>query len=165
MTAAVAIEQIPAADTAGLLSVNVNTRVEVLSFCVTVRRAGLETGLTPRQVGELSLVVAELGTNAALHGKGGTINVMVSPTAWRVVVSDRGPGFTQAVLEDAGQSDRLGPDGVRPPGDGRRSFGSGLASVRRLSTSLHLHNDGLGACVTAAKTFLQPKPLTHGALS
>ncbi len=131
----------------------VSSRVDVLGVCSTVRDDALAAGLTARQAEELSLVVAELGTNAVLHGRGGTIAVTLDRRGWQVEVRDRGPGFTQPVLVDAGRSDRLGPAGVRLAGDGVRSFGSGLAAARRLSTELSLHNEGPGARVVATRRF------------
>ena len=143
------------------LAASVATRLDVLSFCATVRKAALGAGFTVREVGELSLVVAELGSNAVVHGKGGSLSVQVQPRGWQVSAVDHGPGFTQAVLNDAGRSDRLGADGVREPGDGKRSFGSGLAAVRRLSSSLTLQNSSRGARAVAAKHFTK----SQGAVS
>jgi hypothetical protein len=80
--------------------------------------------------------------------------VTVSQDGWTVEVKDGGPGLSETVLADNGQSDRMGRDGVRPRGDGQPSFGSGLASARRLSSQLELSNrDGGGACVVARKEF------------
>lgn len=135
------------------LTANVKTRVDVLGFCVEVRRCAQHSGLDARRTGELLLVVSELGTNAALHGKGGALTVVVTHTGWQVSAVDAGPGFTPAVLADAGRSDRLGRDGVRQPSDGGRSFGSGLATVRRLSTSFTLQNAPRGAQAFAARDF------------
>jgi anti-sigma regulatory factor (Ser/Thr protein kinase) len=136
------------------LAANVNGRIDVLSLCESVRRAAMGAGLEMKRIGELSLVVAELATNVVLHGHGGSVTVALSATGWTVSARDEGPGFTEAVLADAGRSDRLGPDGVRPPADGRKSFGSGLASVRRLSTSLALRNlEPRGARAVAHKDF------------
>jgi len=137
------------------LAASVASRLDVLGFCATVRKAALGAGFTAREVGELSLVVAELGTNSVVHGKGGTVSVVVQPRGWQVAAIDNGPGFTQAVLSDAGKSDRLGPNGVREPGDGRSSFGSGLASVRRLATQLTLRNTTVGARAFATKDLSQ----------
>lgn len=141
------------------LATSVATRLDVLSFCATVRKAALGAGFTVREVGELSLVVAELGSNAVVHGKGGSLSVLVQPRGWQVSAVDHGPGYTQAVLADAGKSDHLGANGVREPGDGKRSFGSGLAAVRRLATTLTLRNTTVGARAFAAKD-LSPQSST-----
>lgn len=133
------------------LAASVATRLDVLGFCATVRKAALGAGFSVREVGELSLVVAELGSNAVVHGRGGALTVLVQPRGWQVAAVDHGPGFTAAVLADAGRSDHLGPDGVRAPGDGQRSFGSGLAAVRRLASSLSLRNTALGARAVASR--------------
>lgn len=128
-----------------------HSRVDVLGFCAAVRDHAASSGLDTRRAGELALVVAELGTNVVLHGGGGELAVTLSHAGWTVHATDAGPGFTAAVLEDAGRSDHLGAHGVREPGDGGRSFGSGLAAVRRLSDSLTLHNEPRGARVTAQR--------------
>lgn len=145
-----------AAVSAVTLRTEVRSRVDVFSFCESVRRSAMGLGLEMRRIGELSLVVAELATNAVVHGGsgGGTVHVAIATTGWSVSVRDTGEGFSPAVLADAGKSDRLGADGVRPPADGRRSFGSGLASVRRFSTTLSLHNlEPFGARVVAHRVF------------
>ncbi|PZR02299.1 MAG: hypothetical protein DI536_37115 [Archangium gephyra] len=151
--------EVPVLSTSGA----VRTRVDVLGFCAEVRRVAADCGLDALRAGELSLVVAELGTNAVLHAHGGVLEVRVSPSGWSVVVTDEGPGFSTAVLNDAGKSDRLGARGVREPADGHRSFGSGLAAVRRLSSFVTLSNDGPGARVVAERHFNDATPL--GALS
>lgn len=140
----------------------VRSRVDVLGFCAEVRSAASRFGLDAVHAGELSLVVAELGTNAVLHGGGGALTVMLSDGEWVVSADDEGPGFSSAVLSDAGKSDRLGSAGVREPADGRRSFGSGLAAVRRLSSSLTLQNHARGAHVVARRRLGKFK---QGALS
>ncbi len=129
----------------------VGSRVEVLAIAVDARTLAAAHGLSIREAQELSLVIAELGMNALRHGGGGgLVQVTLDERGWTVEVEDGGSGLTPAVLADAGQSDHLGADGVRPPGDGRPSFGSGLAAVRRLSSRLELNNRrGGGARVVA----------------
>lgn len=135
----------------------VHTRIEVLASAAGARSLALDTGLDPRRAEELALVVAELAMNAVLHGAGGgQVTVSVSDEGWCVEVEDGGPGLSPAVLADAGVSDRLGRDGVRPLHDGHASFGSGLASVRRLSNQLELNNRNAGgARVVARRDFLK----------
>jgi len=116
----------------------VRTRAEVLGAASQARALAALAGAGRSE--QLALVVAELGGNAVRHAGGGTVRVEVGPAGWVVEVEDEGPGLSAAVLQDSGRSDRLGAEGVRPPGDGRRSFGSGLASVRRLATRLELEN-------------------------
>ena len=135
------------------LRAELRSRVDVLGFCATVRDLACREGLDARGAGELAIVIAELGTNVVRHGGGGSLEVTLERTGWAVRASDEGPGFTPAVLRDAGHSDRLGADGVREPGDGGRSFGSGLAAVRRLSDSLSLHNEPRGARAVARRLF------------
>ena len=132
----------------------VQNRVEVLGLAASARALGTQHGLDAKQAQELSLVVAELGMNAIRHGGGGgLVQVALCSDGWTVEAEDNGPGFSEAVLADAGQSDHLGADGVRPPADGRLNFGSGLASVRRLSTRLELANRrGGGARAVAHKS-------------
>ncbi|MBL9039122.1 MAG: sensor histidine kinase [Archangium sp.] len=115
------------------------SRVDVLALAARVRDAAMRE-LTVRRAHELSLVVAELAGNAVRHAGGGEAWVQLSAVAWTVEVVDRGPGFTEAVLRDGGRSDRLGPDGVRPLDEPAPSFGSGLASARRLASRLVIEN-------------------------
>jgi signal transduction histidine kinase len=137
------------------LETTVQTRVEVLALSAKARTLASSYGLAPRYAQELSLVIAELGMNALRHGGGlGEVQVSVSTDGWTVEVQDGGAGLTAEVLADAGRSDHLGPYGVRPAGDGKLSFGSGLASVRRLSSRLELSNrPGGGARVVASRDF------------
>ena len=139
------------------LEVCVQSRVEVLGLVAKARSTAMASGLTPRYAQELSLVIAELGMNALRHGGGlGQVLVKVSAEGWTVEVLDGGAGLTPQVLADAGRSDHLGPSGVRRAGDGLMSFGSGLASVRRLSSRLELSNrQGGGARAAAHREFLQ----------
>lgn len=129
----------------------VQSRVEVLGLAAEARELAAREGLDARQSSELSLVIAELAMNALRHGGGGgLVSVSVSPLGWSVEVEDAGPGLSPAVMADAGRSDRLGAQGVRPPNDGQSSFGSGLASVRRLSSRLELSNRRTGGAHVAA---------------
>src|SRR4051794_4588389 len=119
----------------------VQSRVEVLSLAASARALALTQGFDAKQAQELSLVIAELGMNTLRHGGGGgLVQVSRGIEGWTVEAEDGGRGFSDAVLADAGRSDHLGAEGVRPPADGQHSFGSGLASVRRLSTRLELNN-------------------------
>ena len=135
------------------LAVAVQSRVEVLAIAADARKLGFACGFDAREAEELALVVAELGMNALKHGGGGgLVSIAVSAEGWTVEAEDGGRGFPPAVLADAGRSDHLGAAGVRAPADGQSSFGSGLASVRRLSSRLNLNNRrGGGAHVAAHK--------------
>jgi anti-sigma regulatory factor (Ser/Thr protein kinase) len=128
----------------------VSTLVDVRAVAAMARRWALSCGLTRIQAEHLALVVAELGANAVIHGHGGVVTVCVSRAGWKVEAVDRGPGFSEAVLTDGGRSNALGRHGVRPAAERARSFGSGLASVRRLSTHVSLQNMNPGAFVAAA---------------
>ena len=129
----------------------VQSRVEVLAIAADARALGAACGFDSREAEELALVVAELGMNALKHGGGGgLVNIALSAEGWTVEVEDGGSGLPPAVLADAGRSDHLGAAGVRPAGDGKQSFGSGLASVRRLSSRLELSNRRAGGARAAA---------------
>ena len=139
------------------LSATVQRRLDVLAAASEARASALSFGIAAKQADELALVVAELGMNALNHGQGqGTVEVSVDSSGWVVGVDDSGPGLSAAVLADAGRSDHFGANGARPLGDGG-SFGSGLASVRRLSTSLELANKASGgARAVASRTLSSP---------
>ncbi len=128
----------------------VSSLVDVRAVAAMARQAALSCGLTRIQAEHLALVVAELGANAVVHGLGGAVTVSVSRAGWKVEAVDRGPGFSEAVLIDGGRSNALGRHGVRPQAEWGRSFGAGLASVRRLSSQLLLKNMNPGAFVAAA---------------
>lgn len=137
----------------------VQSRLEVLAASAEARALAATEGVSVRPAQELSLVIAELGMNALRHAGGGVVQIDVGHHGWTVEVKDSGPGLTDEVLRDAGRSDRLGARGVRAPADGQRSFGSGLASVRRMSTRLELSNrDGGGACAVAHRDLSQSSP-------
>lgn len=123
------------------LEATVTCRVDVMAAAAAARVQARTCGHSPDEAHALSLVVAELAMNALRHGGGlGWVLVRCEPSGWLVAVQDDGPGLSAAVLVDGGRSDRLGSAGVRPAGDGGRSFGSGLACVRRMSTVLELSN-------------------------
>ncbi len=143
------------------LSTTVQRRLDVLAFASEARALALGEGIAAKHAEELALVVAELGMNALNHGAGhGVVEVAIDSGGWSVGVEDSGLGLSDAVLADAGRSDHFGANGARPLGDGG-SFGSGLASVRRLSTSLELANKiSGGARATASRTLsLSEAPL------
>lgn len=139
------------------------SRIEVLAVAAAARQLALAHGVDAREAASLALVVAELGMNALLHGGGnGQVHVSVDAQGWLVCVEDEGPGLSEAVLTDAGRSDHLGRDGVREPADGHRSFGSGLAGVRRLSTGLTLENRvGGGARAQAHRNLPKSVSTSH----
>jgi anti-sigma regulatory factor (Ser/Thr protein kinase) len=129
----------------------VHSRVDVLAAAADARMLAAACGLGSHEAEALALVVAELGMNALKHGGGGgLLTVALGPEGWTVVAQDAGPGLPPAVLADAGRSDHLGAKGVRAPGDGLPSFGSGLASVRRLSSRVELSNPHGGGARAAA---------------
>jgi len=129
----------------------VHSRLEVLAITAHARVLAVLHGVDLRDAMELALVITELGMNAIRHGGGaGLVKVSLSSEGWTVEVEDGGRGFSLPVLADAGRSDRLGPEGVRPPADGGHSFGSGLASVRRLSSRIELSNRPRGGARAVA---------------
>jgi anti-sigma regulatory factor (Ser/Thr protein kinase) len=141
----------------------VHNRVEVLGLAASARALATSQGFDPKHAQELSLVIAELGMNALLHGGGGLVQISLSLDGWTVEAEDSGRGFSPAVLADAGQSDHLGAAGVRPPGDGKHNFGSGLASVRRMSTRLELSNRRNGGARAVSHRDLSPSAAHKGA--
>ena len=139
------------------LTAKVKQRFDVLGVAAEARALAKSAGLDARYAEELALVVAELGMNAVRHGLGhGTIDLELNARGWSVEVHDDGPGLSAAVLADGGRSDRLGHAGVRTREEVGPSFGSGLASVTRLSSVLSLTNkESGGARVVAQRIFDQ----------
>lgn len=113
------------------LTSTVRSVADVSSFCFEVRRAAHRCGIFLPQVGELALVVTELGNNVVQHGRGGMITVSMTSSSWTVTALDGGPGFPRAVLT-------------------AEHDGQGLASVRRLS-SLSIQNCSTGAHAVASR--------------
>lgn len=112
------------------LTCTAQSSLDVSNFSARVRRAAVSQGLDARRSDELSRVVAALGTNAVVHGRGGAITVVVNTRSWLVSTVDVGPGFERLDVEgDAG----------------------GLGEVRRLSSTLSLQNCSVGAHVVAAR--------------
>jgi signal transduction histidine kinase len=142
-----------------------HTRFEVLALAGEARCLSVLAGHSRDKAEKLALVIAELGMNAVRHGGGGgRLKLTVAAAGWTVEVEDDGAGMTEAVLADAGRSDHLGASGVRPPGDGLPSFGSGLACVRRLSSRLELLNTPTGgARVVATRVFFRQDQAAKGA--
>ena len=140
----------------------VHSRVEVLGLAASARALATKHGFDPKHAQELGLVIAELGMNALLHGGGGLLQISLSVEGWTVEVEDSGRGFSGVVLDDAGRSDRLGANSVRPPADGSPNFGSGLASVRRVSTRLELTNRRSGGARAVSHRVLFPASAPKG---
>ena len=144
-----------------VLHLPVALRLDCLGASMEVRRHALAVGWSAKDAEETALLVAELTTNAVVHGGGGTCTVRVSPEHCELVVEDRGRGFSPAVLAHHRESECLGNEGPRPPRQLHESLGGGLASARRLATSLLLENrvEG-GARVVARRQALRPQPLS-----
>lgn len=83
------------------LTCTAQSSLDVSNFSARVRRACVTLGLGLHQTEELACVVDALGTNAVVHGYGGTITVVLERCAWRVSTLDVGPGFTCRELERA----------------------------------------------------------------
>jgi anti-sigma regulatory factor (Ser/Thr protein kinase) len=132
------------------IEVAVASRLDAVAGALAARDMVKAAGMDELRAAELQLVVAELAGNAVCHAGSGVLRLRIDGSWVEISVEDRGSGFSPAVLQDAGRSDHLGVNGVRPPADGVRSFGSGLACARRLSQTLTLENlPGGGARVCA----------------
>lgn len=74
---------------------------QVLAAAFEVHEVAIEAGFLPDEATTLSLSLADLGTQAVLHARGGVASVFFSKRGWRLEVADSGP--TRARLG------RLGP--------------------------------------------------------
>lgn len=95
------------------------------------RRAAEALGFPARACDEISLVVAELGSNLLRHATGGELRLELAEAGGRkglrVESLDRGPGFADF--------ERATADGYSTAG----SLGTGLGTVNRLMDELHYH--------------------------
>lgn len=129
----------------------VRSRADCVAAGVIARKLARVLGFDAKRAEELGLVVVELTSNAVRHAGEGVCRLSAQTRAVKVEVEDGGPGFPEAVLQDAGRSDRLGKEGPLPPGERQgRGLGSGLACARRLSDELTLANRARGGAVVTA---------------
>jgi anti-sigma regulatory factor (Ser/Thr protein kinase) len=135
----------------GALSIRV--RADCAGAAVHARQLAVLAGWDRLEAEEFGLVVMELVSNVVRHATGGFCWLEADAQVLKAVVEDRGAGFSPAVLRDAGRNDRLGGEGVLPPGQRQgKGLGSGLACARRLTTELTLENlDRGGARVVATR--------------
>lgn len=102
-----------------------------------------ESGFSTREIGELVLIVSELGTNLLRHAENGTLTIergINDGQGYAVVVSqDGGPGIRDI---EAAMQDGQGKAG---------GMGAGLGAVQRLSDTLHITSTTSGTTVRATK--------------
>lgn len=111
-----------------------------------------ETGFNAKALGEISIAVSEILTNALKFGSQATLTFSLttkSPEGICVAIVDNGPGFKniEMALLDGYSEGRflIEDDNIL----NRRGLGNGLGAVKRLTDKIKLSNQPEGgACVT-----------------
>lgn len=107
----------------------------------TVSALSMELGFDEHAAGRVAIVVTELATNIARHGRGGQLFVrrVDNGTGIEIIAVDKGPGI--------GDIDRAVRDGFSTTG----TPGKGLGAVRRMSETFDIYSQpGRGTVVLAA---------------
>lgn len=124
------------------------------------RYAGFDTAMQAR----VSLCVAELVSNAARHAGGGSLRVAIvslHPPILEVIIEDNGPGIPshdKAILDGYSRGRLLAPD---DPPQARRSLGTGLGAVARLSSQFRVVSRSGGG--TRIELRFETEPKVRGA--
>lgn len=120
---------------------------EARRFCA---RAVQDWGWSEADVGRLSIIATELGTNLVRHAVHGQLWIAVQP-AWReveIIALDKGPGMVDV--------QRSSQDGVST---GSGSPGTGLGAIRRLAGSFDIHSTPEGTvCLVRVRATGQAVP-------
>jgi anti-sigma regulatory factor (Ser/Thr protein kinase) len=122
-----------------VLSINENSQIAEARRLVSGLARGL--GFNEVEIGKVSIIVAELGTNLVKHAKGGG-HLIIRSLQWdhlngfEILSLDKGPGI--------GNISKALQDGYSTSG----SLGTGLGAIRRLSPLFDIHSlPGLGTAV------------------
>lgn len=119
---------------------------------------------------EIGIAAAELTTNLARHGGGGTLTLRVLEAevpGLELLAEDEGPGFSniEAALKDGISEGQLLVEEVPPLL--RRGLGSGLGAIRRLTDTLTIQNRRAGGARVRAIKWMRDRvdrvaePETH----
>lgn len=114
---------------------------EVRRFCA---RAVEDWGWSEVDVGRLSLIATELGTNLVRHARQGELWIAAPPAQQEVEILalDKGPGMVDV--------QRSFQDGVST---GSGSPGTGLGAIRRLASDFDIHSTAQGTlCLVRVRT-------------
>lgn len=111
----------------------------------------ISAGFSERKVGEIDIVVAELGTNLVNHGGGGKMLV-------KLIMDNDMPGIEIISLDTGvGMADvnRMMTDGV----SSKNTLGQGLGAIKRLSDSFQIYSLQNWGTVTLVRFFKEELPL------
>lgn len=115
-----------------------------------VHRLALQTGLGEKRIGEIDIVVAELGSNILKHGGGGEVLVMLTEQpvpAIEIIGIDNGLG-----ISDLG---RMMQDGISTT----KTLGQGLGAMKRLSDFLQVYSVKSWGTIILSRFYLKPAPV------
>lgn len=74
-----------------------SNRNQVLTAAFAAHAEAMRAGFMPDEATTLSLTIADLGTNAVHHARGGVVSLSFHDQGWRLEVGDSGPGFPPGV--------------------------------------------------------------------
>lgn len=123
---------------------------EARRFCARIAQ---DWGWTEVDVGRLSLIVTELGTNLVRHAAQGELWIAAPASAQEVEILalDKGPGMVDVK--------RSFQDGVST---GSGSPGTGLGAIRRLASDFDIHSAPSGTlCLVRVRSASQAVPAGH----
>jgi serine/threonine-protein kinase RsbT len=108
---------------------------------------GVPTHIVKKAV--ISLYEAEI--NMVIHGKGGEIDIDISPEEIKAVLADNGPGIPDIDLAmQEGYS--TATDDIREMGFGA---GMGLPNIKKNSDYFHIESEGEGGTTVTIKVLIQ----------
>jgi len=108
-------------------------------------------GFTERKIGEIDIVVAEIGTNLVNHGGGGEVLVKLieddGNQGVEILAVDKGPGMADV--------SRMIIDGVST----KNTLGQGLGAIKRLSDHFQVYSLPNWGTVVLSRIFNEAQPL------
>jgi anti-sigma regulatory factor (Ser/Thr protein kinase) len=115
-----------------------------------VHRLALQSGLSEKRIGEIDIVIAELGSNILKHGGGGEVLVMLTEQpvpAIEIIGIDNGPGIPDLA--------RMMQDGVSTT----KTLGQGLGAMKRLSDFFQVYSVKGWGTIILSRFLLKPPPV------
>lgn len=113
------------------ISFNANDRSYLAVVKKEIHKIAVQGGFNPKKLGEIDLIVAELGTNLIKHATGGEILAAIiqieGGIALELICIDNGPGIAEP--------DKMVLDGISTT----QTLGHGLGSIRRFSDTFELY--------------------------
>lgn len=104
-----------------------------------------QMGILPEAIRKVAIAMYEGEINMVIHADGGIIEVIISPSEVKMVLSDKGPGIVDIELAMK-EGYTTAPDNVRSLGFGA---GMGLPNMKKYSDKMDITTKlGVGTTVT-----------------